>query len=415
MRASEVTDGIFRLSANLGSDILFEGIWPLPHGATMNSYIVKGREVAIVDGVCDWDGVPETLYAQMGQIGVDVRDIRYVVINHTEPDHTGWLKSFLNITRDFEVVITQKGLDLARAFYNLDVKYRMVTSGDSIDLGNGKKLVFEETPNVHWPDTMVTFEPSTGTLMPCDAFGAFGALGDAPCDDQLDEAQLRFFEDEALRYYSNIVARFSPSVTRAIEKCRGLDIRIIAPGHGPVWRKDPRRIISLYERLAVYGKGPAEPVVTVLWGSMYGNTGMAVPPVVEGIASEGVATVVHQVPQTHISDILASAWKSTGIVLAMPTYEYKMFPPMAMVVDELGRKSVTGKLALRLGSFGWSGGAQRELEEIIERHKMGWRFLEPVEFKGAASEEQLQLIYRRGRELARQVKETALPAGRREA
>src|SRR5512143_2233226 len=150
MRASQVTDGIFRLSANIGSDILFEGIWPLPHGAAMNSYIVKGREVAIVDGVCGWDGVPETLYSQMEQIGVDVKDIRYVVINHTEPDHTGWLKSFLNITSDFEVVITQKGLDLAKAFYSLDVKFRTVTSGDSIDLGNGKKLLFEETPNVHW-------------------------------------------------------------------------------------------------------------------------------------------------------------------------------------------------------------------------------------------------------------------------
>jgi len=411
MRATEVTDGIFRLSANIGSDVLFEGIWPLPHGASMNSYVVKGREVAIVDGVCDWDGVPETLYAQMDQIGVDVKDIHYVVINHTEPDHTGWLKSFLNITRDFEVVITQKGLDLAKAFYSLDVKYRTVKSGDSIDLGNGKKLLFEEAPNVHWPDTMVTFEPSTGTLMPCDAFGSFGAIGDSPCDDQLDEEQLRFFEDEALRYYANIVARFSPSVTRAIEKVKGLDVRIVAPGHGPVWRRDPQRIIRLYERFAAYGNGPAEPIVTVIWGSMYGNTGQAVPAVLEGIKSEGVTAIVHQVPQTHISDILASAWKSTGIVLAMPTYEYKMFPPMAVVVDELGRKSVTGKLALRLGSFGWSGGAQRELEEIIEHHKMGWHFLEPVEFKGAASGDQLQLIRQRGSELARQVKETALPPG----
>lgn len=408
MQATEVTDGIFRLSANIGSDILFEGIWPLPHGASMNSYLVKGCEVAIVDGVCDWDGVPETLYAQLEQIGVDVKDIRYVVINHTEPDHTGWLKSFLNITRDFEVVITRKGLDLAKAFYDLDVTYRVVSSGDSIDLGNGKQLVFEETPNVHWPDTMVTYEPSTGTLMPCDAFGTFGALGDAPCDDQLDEEQLRFFEEEGLRYYANIVARFSPSVLRAIEKVKSLDVRIIAPGHGPVWRKDPARIVRLYERFATFAHGPAEPVVTVLWGTMYGNTGAAVPAVVDGIAAEGVATIVHQVPQTHISDILASAWKSTAIVLAMPTYEFKMFPPMAEVVDELGRKTVTDKLALRFGSFGWSGGAQRELDEILERNKASWSFLEPVEFKGAASEEQLKLIFERGRELARQVKEQAL-------
>lgn len=408
MLATQLSDNIYRLSANIGADVLFEGMWPLPRGCSMNSYVVKGKEVAIIDGVCDWDGVPETLYAQMEQIGVDVKDIRYVVINHTEPDHTGWLKSFLAITTDFEVVITQKGLDLARAFYNLDVKYRTVQSGDSIDLGNGVRLCFEDTPNVHWPDTMVTLEESTGTLFSCDIFGAFGAIDGAPCDDQLDREQLLFFEEEALRYYANIVCRFSPSVTRALEKLKGMEVRVVAPGHGPIWRKDPQRIISLYERFSSFATGPAEPVVTVLWGTMYGNTGRALAPLLEGIASQKIETIVHQVPQTHVSQILASVWKSTGVVLAMPTYEFKMFPPMAAVVEEMGRKQVKGKLALRMGSFGWSGGAQRELDEILERNKMGWKFLDPVEFKGAASDEQMQLLAQRGAELARQVRENAL-------
>ena len=403
MQASQVTDKIFRLSANIESDVLFEGIWPLPHGCSMNSYVVKGREVAIVDGVCDWDGVPETLYAQMEEIGVDVKDIRYVIINHTEPDHTGWLKSFQKITDNFEVVITPKGQELAKAFYGLDVKYRTVSSGDSIDLGDGMKLLFEETPNLHWPDTMVTFEESTGTLMSCDAFGSYGAIGSSPYDDQLEEDQLRFFEKEALRYYANIVCRFSPSVTRAIKKLEHLKVQVVAPGHGLVWRRDPKRIVSLYERFASYCSGPAEPVVTVLWGSMYGNTEKAVAPILEGIASEGVEAIVHQVPQSHISDILASVWRSTGVVLAMPTYEFKMFPPMAAVIEELGRKQMIGKLAFRAGSFGWSGGAQRELDEIVERHKMKWQFLEPVEFKGALSEKDRQILVLRGAELARRV------------
>ncbi|UFS71662.1 FprA family A-type flavoprotein [Geomonas sp. RF6] len=410
MQASLVTDNIYRLSANIESDVLFEGMWPLPHGCAMNSYVIKGRDVAIVDGVCDWDGVPETLYAQMAEIGVDVKDIRYVIINHTEPDHTGWIKSFQKITNDFEVVITQKGLELAQAFYGLDVKYRTVRSGDSIDLGNGKKLVFEETPNVHWPDTMVTYEASTGTLLPCDAFGSYGSVGTAGCDDEMTEEQLQFYEEEALRYFANIVARFHPSVVRAIDKLKNLDVKIIAPGHGLVWRRDPQRVVSLYQRFASFGAGPAEPVVTVLWGSMYGNTEKAIAPLLEGLASEGVKAIVHQVPQTHISDILASAWRSTGVILAMPTYEFKMFPPMAAVIDELGRKMVTGKVALRVGSFGWSGGAQRELDEIMEHQKMKWQFLEPVEFKGAASEEQLQLIRERAAELARQVKAAAIVA-----
>jgi len=408
MKASQVTDSIYKLSATIDNDILFEGMWPIPHGCSMNSYVVKGRDVAIVDGVCDWDGVPESLYAQMDEIGVDLKDIRYVIINHTEPDHTGWIKSFAKITKDFEVILTKKGLELAQAFYHLDVKYRVVTTGDSIDLGNGKKLTFYETPNLHWPDTMVTFEESTGTLLSCDAFGSYGVLGEGSFDDEHGEEDLRFYEEEALRYFANILARFSPSVGRAIDQLKGLDLRIIAPGHGLVWRRDPQRIVSLYQRLASFNAGPAEPQVTVLWGSMYGNTAKAVAPIVEAIEAKGVRAIVHQVPETHIGEILASAWRSTGIVIAMPTYEFKMFPPMAMVLEELGRKVVVGKLALRVGSFGWSGGAQRELDEIMERQKMKWQFLEPVEFKGAASPEDLQRVSDQAAALARQVKEKAL-------
>jgi len=408
MNASRVSDGIFRLSANIGSEILFEGMWLLPHGASMNSYLVKGDQAAIIDGVCDWDGVPETLYAQLDEVGMNVSDIRYVIINHTEPDHTGWLRSFSALTGDFEVLITARGLELAKAFYDLEVPFRVVKSGDAVDLGGGRQLVFEEIPNVHWPDTMVTFEPATGTLFSCDAFGTFGAINGAPYDEQLDEMQLRFFENEALRYYANIVARFSQPTLAAIAKVRKLPVRIIAPGHGPVWRRNPEFIIDLYERLAGYGKGPAKPKVTLLWGSMYGNTEKTVAPLLEGLAAEGVESAVHQVPQTHIGTILASAWESTGIALAMPTYEYQMFPPMAAVLDELGRKQVRNKLALRVGSFGWSGGAQRELEEIVARQKMHWQFLEPVEFRGAPAAEELELIRRRARELARQVKAAAL-------
>ncbi len=409
MQASQVTEGIFRLSANINPEILFEGIWPLPQGASMNSFLVKGEQTAIIDGVCDWDGVPETLYAQSAQLGISIQDIRYVVINHTEPDHTGWLKSFAQLTDRFEILITAKGAELAKAFYDLEVPLRVVSSGDRVDLGQGKELVFEETPNVHWPDTMVTYETSTGTLFSCDAFGTFGAMQEASYDDQLDEGELQFYEGEGLRYYANIVARFSMAVNKALDKLKKLDVRIVAPGHGPVWRRDPQRIIRLYERFASYAKGPAKPQITVLWGSMYGNTQRALEPLLEGIDGEGVKAMVYQVPQSHISDILASVWESTGIALAMPTYEYQMFPPMAAILDELGRKQVKGKLAFRTGSYGWSGGAQKELDEIQARHKMAWSFLEPVEFRGAAGNEDLQRIRQQGQNLARQVRERSLP------
>jgi len=394
---------------NLFADTLFEGMWPLPHGCSMNAYVIKGHDIALVDGVWAHKNAPASLLAQLQGMGLEPRDIRYVIMNHAEPDHTGWLKTFLELTDRFELVGTEKGVELARAFYGADLTCRVVRTGDSIDLGKGKRLHFVEVPNVHWPETMVTYEEFTGALLSCDLFGSFGALGVDVCDDQMRAEEQRLYEDEALRYYSNVIARFSSSVVRAIDKVSEFDIQIVAPAHGPVWRGNPQRIIELYRRFASFGEGPAEPVVTVIWGSMYGNTEEAVEPLIAGLASEGVEALVHRVPETHVSHVLASAWRSTGIILAMPTHEFMMFPPMADVLEELGRKQVTNKVAFRVGSFAWSGGAQRELDELVVRHKMNWRFLEPVEFKGAASEEDLQQVRARAAQLARQVKEMAMP------
>ncbi|MFP4331568.1 MAG: FprA family A-type flavoprotein [Alkalispirochaetaceae bacterium] len=406
MKTTEVTEGIYRLSANV-DDILFEGMWPLPHGIALNSYIVKGEKVAIIDGVCDWDGVPETLFEQFDQMNVKAEDIDYVIINHMEPDHSGWLADFKKIRPNFTIYTSDRAKALLDAFYGIDdLGNEIVTvkSGDTLDLGNGRVLAFEEIPNVHWPETIATFDTKSGTLFPCDAFGSFGSVDDsAAYDDTVDEGTIAFFEHEATRYYANIVGAFSYPVIKAAQKVDKLPVKIIAPGHGLVWRKDPGRIINDYKRYASYSKGPAKPEVTVIWGSMYGNTAQGVAPVVEGLQSKGVTVHVHQIPESHVSYVLRDVWKSSGVVLAMPTYEYGMFPAMAAVLDEIGKKKALNRKAFRFGSYGWSGGAQKELDEIVERLKMKWEFLEPVEFKGAPRQEDLDLIRRRGVELAEQV------------
>jgi flavorubredoxin len=413
MNVTEVTPGIFRLSVNV-RDILFEGVWRIPNGVSLNSYIVKGDKVAIVDGVCGWDGVPETLLAQFSQLNIKVEDIDHVVINHMEPDHSGWLEAFRALRPEFTIVTSAKAVPLLEAFYGLKGKnIRVVGDGDTLDLGNGHVLSFAEIPNVHWPETMATFDTKTGTLMPCDAFGSFGALDEAPYDDQLTPEQIKWFEREAVRYYANIVAAFSQPTGKAIEKVEKLlgdQVKIIAPGHGVVWRKNPGKIIADYKRYVSYQKGPAKAEVTVIWSSMYGNTAQAIPTVIKTLKESGLRWREFQVPRDDIGDILAACWTSTGIVLAMPTYEYKMFPPMAAVLDELGKKKLLNRHVFRLGSYGWSGGAQGELDELMRRHKTGWKFVPPVEFKGRPTANDLQHIEKRVRGLAARVHYAILKA-----
>lgn len=391
MHASKVTEGIYQLSMNI-ENMLFEGLWEVPNGVSMNSYIIKGEKTAIVDGVCGWDGVPEHFFNLLKELDIKPESIEYVILNHMEPDHTGWIEDLKKIHNDFKVVCSKKAAPLLEAFFNHTENIMVVGDGDTLDLG-GHELAFAEIPNVHWPDTIATFDTTTGTLFSCDAFGSYGRVDHGNYDDLLSEEDLQFYEEEAVRYYANIVAAFSMFVDKAIKKCADLPIKIIAPGHGVVWRKNPNKIVEDYKRYVDYQKGPAKKEITVLWGSMYGMTETGVKHAVALLEKESDIKInVHQVPQTSWGQILKSVWTSTGVLLAMPTYEYKMFPPMAAALEELGKKKVNGRKAFRIGSYGWSGGAQRELDDIMDRLKMKWDFVEPAEYKGAPTDEDLKRI-----------------------
>jgi len=385
---------------------LFEGIWPIPNGVSLNSYIVKGKKTALIDLFRDCDGAASQAEEALASIGVNFSAIDYLILNHLEPDHSLWLKEFRIKNPAVEIISTQKGIALLKSFYNIDSGVRAVKDGDTLDLGDGKILSFFETPNVHWPETMVTWEAASGTLFSCDAFGSYGVLGDRIFDDQLDEKALEFFESETLRYYSNIVSSFSNFVERAIEKLKGLDIKCVAPSHGPIWRGKPKKIIDLYSKYASWAKEPAEKEIAVIWASMYGNTKAGVDAVVRGIEKEGVAYTMHQVPDENVSYVLAAAYKSRGLVIAMPTYEYACFPPMAYVLDIFRRKHIFGKKALRIGAWGWVGGAKKEYDAILE--KLNWDSLDSVEWAGYPTEADFAVLEERGAELARMVKNSTI-------
>jgi len=403
MKAHAITDRIYALHADIETDDLFEGIWPIPDGVSLNSYLVKGDKTALIDLVRDWTEAPKVLEEELAGIGVKLSDVDYLVLNHLEPDHTGWLAEYKRLNPKVEILATPKGVELVKSFYKITEGLRAVKSGDSLDLGEGMVLRFEEAPNVHWPETMVTFEPSSGVLFACDAFGSYGKLGDRVFDDQFSPEEHAFFEKESLRYYANIVASFSPFVKKAVAKLAALDVKVVAPSHGIVWRKDPKAIIDRYSRYADYMEGPREKEICVVWGSMYGNTKKGLDAVIAGIEDEQVPYSVHRVPNEDVSYVLADAYKSAGIVIAMPTYEYKMFPPMAYVLNLFERKHVWGRKAFRLRSWGWIGGAKKEYEALVAPLK--WDCLEAEEWAGAPDAERLAALREKGRELARKVKE----------
>ena len=397
-----MADGIYWVGASVSSSDLFEGIWPIPDGVTLNSYVVKGDKTAVIDLVRDWGGAPMYVLEAVQSLGIDVNNIDYIVLNHLEPDHTGWLEILHKITKA-KVVTTQKGAELAKALYHIsDNEIIVVKSGDKIELGKGKTLVFEEIPNVHWPETMVTYETQSKILFSCDAFGSFGGLRGSIFDDENNEENHKYFMEETVRYYANIVGPFSQNVLNAIDKLKGLEIKMIAPSHGLIWRGNVERIIKRYIAYANYMKDYSEPEITVVWGTMYGNTEKMLRAILEGIGKETVTVHIFKVPETDVSYILGKAWKSAGLLIGMPTYEYKMFPPMKYVLDIFAQKRVMYKKVLRFGSFGWSGGAQKQFEETIKTLK--WDLLEPLDFKGSPTAEELEKGVKLGQELAKLVK-----------
>jgi len=401
MEAFGKDDYIRCLTADIYGKELFEGIWPVPQGYSLNCYLVKGEKTALIDLFRDVGKAGEEMDSQLHPAGAEWEKIDYLILNHLEPDHTGWLRQFRERNPRGEIISTVKGINLVKSFYKIETGLRAVKEGDTLDLG-GVVLRFFETPNIHWPETMMTWEARSGTLFSCDAFGSFGALRGKVFDDQASLEEQALLEKESLRYYANIVASFSAFVEKGLEKLSALDIRCVAPSHGLVWRKNPSVIIDRYRKYASYARGQEEREISVIWGSMYGNTKQGVDAVIRGIEAEGVPCTVHRVPDEDISFVLADAYKSKGLVLAMPTYEYALFPPMAYTLDIFRRKHIFGKKVLRIGSWGWVGGARKEYEAAIEPLK--WESIPSLEWAGTPTTEELQVLESRGRELARVVK-----------
>ena len=382
MKPIPITPEIHWIGVNDEKTELFEGLWPIrEEGISYNSYLVKDEKIALVD-LCKDIYLEEYLYDL--RIIADLSEIDYLVVNHMEPDHSGALRAFREAAPQATILCTQKTVQMLADFFGITENIRVVSDGEEIRLGK-HTLQFLYTPMVHWPETMMTFEKTSGTLFSCDAFGGFGKLTSGIFDDDYDE--ISFYEREALRYFSNIVAAFSKPVLNAGEKLKGLDIRTVAPSHGLVWRENPGHILELYLKWSGYSKGNAEKGTTLLHGSMYGNTNKLAKAVEKGLRSADIPVESFDITQTHISYILPALWRYQGAVIGAPTYEGTLFPSMALLLYMAEIKRVFGKHGAYFGSYGWGGGAMRFINSQFE--KLKWELTDSLEIAGSPTSEDL--------------------------
>ena len=399
MPAKCIRPGIYWIGVNDRTTDLFEGLWPIAQeGVSYNSYIILDQKKVLIELTKDHhlSSFVEQLHDLM-----DPADLDYIVLNHMEPDHTGVIRIIRQLAPKATFLCTAKAAAMLESFYGITDRVQIVTDGEELSLGE-KTLQFFSVPFVHWPETMATYEKTEHVAFTCDAFGGYGALRGSIFDDECID--MDFYIRESLRYYVNIVARFSGPTLKAIAKLAGLEVEVIAPSHGLIWRKDPGRIVSLYKDWAEHATKPGEPGVTLIYGSMYGNTEVAMNAVAEGVARTGLPLSIYDAARTHASYILPSAWMHNGILVGAPTYEVSLFPPVAHVLETLVHKRIMRRKAAYFGSFGWSGGAQRGCRKLTEAAK--WEWLEALGFVGAPSKDDLHEAERFGERFALALRET---------
>ena len=400
MAARAIRPDVFWIGVNDRTTDLFEGLWPISQeGVSYNSYLMLDEKKVIIDLAKSFKA--DEYFTQLEQL-TDISKFDYVVVNHMEPDHTGLLRMFRKLAPHVVILGSARTKDMLSGFFSIQDNVRVVGDGETLPLGQ-RRLKFFSTPFVHWPETIMTYEESHRILFSCDAFGGYGALRGSIFDDECRRSD--FYEKEALRYYANIVANYSARVLSAIGKLAHVPVDIVAPSHGLVWRKEPERIIQLYKKWAECASGKTEPGITLIYGSMYGHTEKMMNAVAQGISQAGVSLEIFDAARTHVSYILPSLWTRTGVVIGAPTYEVKLFPPVAEALTMAVHKRIINRKAAYFGSYGWSGGALGEVKKIVEPAK--WDLRGSFEFVGSPTKEDLKTGEELGRNFAEFIRNTA--------
>lgn len=360
----KVTDNIYWVGGNDRRLALFENLFPIPRGVSYNSYLIMDEKTTLMDTV---DFSISRQFIENVQYVLAGRTLDYLVINHMEPDHCANIEVLVRLYPEMKLVGNAKTVQMIKQFYEMDLEGKVIEVKEKDELSLGvHTLQFFMAPMVHWPEVMVAYEQSEKILFSADGFGTFGALNGNIFNDEMDFD--RDWLDDARRYYTNIVGKYGVQVQALLKKAATLDIEMICPLHGPVWRSDLGYFIDKYDKWSRYE--PEDNNVVIIYGSMYGNTETAANVLAMSLADAGVKNIaVYDASVTHVSHLIAEAFRCSVIVVATPTYNGGIYPSMESFLLDMKALGLRNRKVGILDNGTWAPTASKQVKKILEEMK----------------------------------------------
>ncbi len=337
---------------------IFDELFPTRNGSTYNAYLIQGSEKTVLIDTAKKLFQDEFLEKVKGLVPLDRIDA--VVINHTEPDHSGSLGALLDVNPDLEVYCSRPAANFLTQIFNRPMNIKTVADGESLDLG-GRTLQFILAPYLHWPDTMFTYLPEEKILFPCDGFGAHHCPAEGMYNDEVAD-----FHEDFAHYFDTIMRPFKDKILEAIAKIDPLEIEMICPSHGPILREDPWAAVNDYRKWSTPEETSGVPKALVVVLSPHGNTRTMAGKVVEGLEQEGVEVELLSLVEAQPDELRAAYERNDALIVGTPTINRDAPPSVWNALALLTLSAPKGRTAAVFGSFGWSGEAVGLIEERLK-------------------------------------------------
>ena len=394
----KVTDDLIYVGGSDRRLSRFENLFPIPKGVSYNSYVLLDEKTVLFDTA---DESISRQYIENVVHALNGRPLDYMVVQHMEPDHCAMIDDMLRRYPEAKMVCSAKAVGMFAQFYGTDVAARalVVKEGDKLSTGE-HTLHFVMAPMVHWPEVMVTYDEKDKILFSADAFGTFGALPGNIFDDEITFDTT--WMNDARRYYANIVGKYGVQVQALLKKAASLDIEMICPLHGPIWRKDLGLLLEKYQKWSTYE--PEDKTVMIAYATMYGNTENAANVLAGMLADKGVKNIVmYDVSETDVSELVAESFRCSHLVLAAPTYNSGIQPKMEAYLSDIKALNLQNRTVAVIDNGTWAATAGKQMIGMLEGMKNMTILENTISIKSALAENQLGALEALADELAKQV------------